>query len=226
MTKSSLDNLQQKLGYEFKSIKKLETALTHSSVGKSRNYERLEFLGDRVLGLVIADILYDTFPGENEGDLAKRHAALVQGRTVAQVAQQIDLGKFMILSDAERAAGGAENENILADGLEGVLGALYRDGGLEVCHKAIKELWGKRIHTVRNPPQDPKTALQEWAQARSLPLPIYALISRDGPDHAPTFEIEVSVEGFPPWRASGTSRRKAEKLAAGMLLAHLEEMST
>ena len=105
MTKSSLDNLQQRLGYEFKSIKKLETALTHSSVGKSRNYERLEFLGDRVLGLVIADILYDTFPEENEGDLAKRHAALVQGRTVAQVAIQIDLGKFMILSDAERAAG-------------------------------------------------------------------------------------------------------------------------
>jgi ribonuclease-3 len=226
MSDNALEILQKKIGYSFNNIERLAKSLTHSSVGTDRNYERLEFLGDRVLGLVMARILFEEFPNENEGDLAKRHAALVQGKTVAQVAKQIDLGAAMILSDSERAAGGADNENILADGMEGLLGALYMDGGLDVCDKIIKELWGDRVLTVKRPPQDPKTALQEWAQARALPLPTYSLSAREGPDHAPTFEIEVFVEGYPAWRAKGTSRRKAEKLAAGMLLAHLEEMES
>jgi len=216
--------LQKRLGYKFSNEELLARALTHSSTGAARNYERLEFLGDRVVGLVIAHVLWQTFPKENEGDLAKRHAALVQGTMLARIARQIDLGSSMHLSAAERAAGGAENDNILADGLESVIGAIYIDGGLEICADVIKELWGDLVHIMKRPPQDPKTALQEWAQARSLPLPAYDLAGRSGPDHAPMFEIQVTVQGFPPTWAKGASRRKAEKEAAAMLLAHLREM--
>jgi ribonuclease III len=175
---------------------------------------------------VIAHILWETFPDESEGDLAKRHAALVQGKMLAKLARLVKLGDAMQLSDAERAAGGSENDNILADGLEGVIGALYIDGGLEPAKNVITRLWGNSIHIMKAPPQDPKTALQEWAQARGLPLPVYELMGKDGPDHAPTFEIKVTVFGYPPWSSRGSSRRKAEKDAAAMLLAHLKEMES
>jgi ribonuclease-3 len=131
---------------------------------------------------------------------------------------------MMQLSDAERTAGGADNDNILADGLEAVIGALYIDAGFGPCQAAIERLWGDRVRVMRRPPQDAKTALQEWAQARALALPSYELVGRTGPDHAPIFEIRVKVGDFPPWSAKGTSRRAAEKLAAAMLLAHLEEL--
>ena len=216
--------LQEKLGHFFANQELLQRALTHSSTGAARNYERLEFLGDRVVGLVIAHILWESFPKEAEGDLAKRHAALVQGKTLARIARRIELGGAMQLSAAERAAGGAENDNILADGLESVIGALYVDGGLAVCEKVIRDLLGDSILVMKRPPQDPKTALQEWAQARGLPLPEYEMSGRSGPDHAPDFEIRVTVQGYPPASAKGASRRKAEKEAAGILLAHLQEM--
>ena len=145
---NAIEQLQQKLGYRFKSDSLLGRAVTHSSAGTERNYERLEFLGDRVLGLVMAHILFETFPEENEGDLAKRHAALVQGKTVAIIAREINLGDAMILSDAERAAGGADNENILCDGMEGILGAVYLDSGLPECERIIKTLWGNRAMTA------------------------------------------------------------------------------
>ena len=218
--------LQDDLGYHFKDIKPLEKALTHSSAGGTYNYERLEFLGDRVVGLALAHTLFKTFPDENEGDMAKRHAALVQGKTLAKIAREIDLGAIMQLSEAERAAGGADNDNILADGLEALIGALYLDAGLPACQAAIEKLWGDRVKVMKRPPQDPKTALQEWAQARTLALPSYELVGRSGPDHAPIFEIRVKVGDFPPWSAKGTSRRSAEKLAAAMLLAHLEELES
>ena len=218
--------LQDDLGYHFKDIKPLEKALTHSSAGGTYNYERLEFLGDRVVGLALAHTLFKTFPDENEGDMAKRHAALVQGKTLAKIAREINLGAIMQLSEAERAAGGANNDNILADGLEALIGALYLDAGLPECQAAIEKLWGDRVKVMKRPPQDPKTALQEWAQARTLDLPSYELVGRSGPDHAPIFEIRVKVGDFPPWSAKGTSRRSAEKLAAAMLLAHLEELES
>lgn len=218
--------LQDRLGYRFKDGKRLEKALTHSSAGGTYNYERLEFLGDRVVGLALADTLFRMFPDENEGDMAKRHAALVQGKTLAKIAREIGLGPIMQLSEAERAAGGANNDNILADGLEALIGALYLDAGLPACQKVIETLWGDRVRVMKRPPQDPKTALQEWAQARSLALPMYDLVGRTGPDHAPIFEIRVKVGDFPPWAAKGTSRRAAEKLAAAMLLAHLEELES
>lgn len=217
--------LQEKLGYQFTNQELLARALTHSSAGAERNYERLEFLGDRVVGLIMAHTLWALFPKEAEGDLAKRHAALVQGKMLARIARDLDLGRAMRLSEAERAAGGAENDNILADGLESVIGAMYVDTGLEACEEVVKNLWGESIHVMKRPPQDPKTALQEWAQARGLPLPTYELVGRDGPDHAPSFEIRVTVLGYPPTSATGASRRKAEKEAAANLLAHLREMS-
>jgi len=224
MSADPLQDLQASLDYHFKQRELLERALTHSSTGAASNYERLEFLGDRVVGLVIAHIISETFPDESEGDLAKRHAALVQGKMLAKLARLVKLGDAMQLSDAERAAGGSENDNILADGLEGVIGALYFDGGLDEAKRIITRLWGNSIHIMKAPPQDPKTALQEWAQGRGLPLPIYELVGKDGPDHAPTFEIKVTVSGYPAWTSRGASRRKAEKEAAGMLLAHLKEM--
>ena len=226
MNDHPLRELQDSLDYHFKKTELLERALTHSSTGAEKNYERLEFLGDRVVGLVIAHMLWKIFPDENEGDLAKRHAALVQGQMLARLARLVRLGDFMQLSEAERAAGGASNVNILADGLESVIGALYIDGGLAECERVIKRLWGNSIHIMKAPPQDPKTALQEWAQGRTLPLPSYEVVGKNGPDHAPVFEIKVSVEGYPPCTAEGKSRRKAEKDAAAMLLAHLIEMES
>lgn len=216
-----MKQLQIDIGYEFSDQELFHAALTHSSAGGHENYERLEFLGDRVLGLVMAEWLYRTFPGESEGALAKRHAALVQGPTVAEVALSIDLGRAVILSDAERAAGGADNENILADAMEGLIGAAFLDGGLAACDAIIRQLWDGRIHSMSEPPQDSKTALQEWTQGKGLGLPSYTLADKTGPDHAPQFLIELSVEGHAPVRATGPSRRAAEKAAAAAMLQHL-----
>lgn len=222
----SLSELEKRIGYKLTDQDLLKTAMTHSSVSLASdhefNYERLEFLGDRVLGLIIADILYHRYPMENEGDLAKRHAALVQGKTLAGIAQKLQLSEVMILSDSERAVGGAENEHTLADGMEALLGAIYIDGGLEECKRLIQELWDDIIDVMVEPPQDPKTALQEWVQARGLPLPIYEIIEREGPDHAPLFTISVSVEGFEEVVSKASSRRAAEKKAAAALLKIVE----
>lgn len=196
----------------------LEQALTHASKKGVPNYERLEFLGDRVLGLVIADLLYAAFPNEKEGHLAKRHAALVQGTTLAEIAKEINLGRFIIVSDAESHYGGKNNENILADCMESLLGALYLDQGLDACTKIVKRLWDRRITMLTTPPQEPKTQLQEWAQQRGYPLPGYKIVARKGPDHAPVFTIEVQVKGHPGMRADGPSRRQAEKAAAALML--------
>lgn len=230
MTLSSekLDRLQTLLNHRFKDQDLLIRALTHSStglssIGEQRNYERLEFLGDRVLGLVMADMLFTTFPDETEGGLAKRHSALVQGRTLYDIGLEQGLGEFVNMSESERAAGGEENENIIADVMESLLGALYLDGGIEAAHAMIENLWGERILVMSEAPQDPKTALQEWAQARGLPLPVYEIIEREGPDHAPLFTIQVSVEGRDPVTADGQSRRQAEKKAAKKMLQHIQK---
>lgn len=216
-----LDTLQDTLGYRFTDQALLKKAMTHSSTGEDKNYERLEFLGDRVLGLVMAHILFETFPDEPEGALARRHSALVQGTTLSSIAGEHGLGDALILSQAERESGGAENENILADAMEALLAALYRDGGLKAAHTVIERWWGDRVHTMVRPPQDPKTALQEWVQARGFPLPTYDVVGRDGPDHAPLFTIEVCAADAKPVQAQGSSRRAAEKKAAKTMLKHL-----
>lgn len=198
----------------------VEQALRHSSLGE-RNYERLEFLGDRVLGLIIAQALYEAFPNESEGDLAKRHTALVQGETLAEIARELELGQHIEFSEAEKMAGGAENDNILADVVEAILGAIYLHDGLDAVTDFVRESWGERIKTMKEPPQDPKTALQEWSQSRSLGLPEYELVGQDGPDHAPMFTIKVSVDGHGTAEATAQSKRQAQKDAAKALLAKL-----
>ncbi len=221
---ASLDLLQQVINHQFRDAGLLVAAMTHASTGTDTNYERLEFLGDRVLSLVMAALLYAHFPEEPEGDLAKRHAALVQGALLAVIAREINLGDYLILSDSERASGGAENENMLADGLEAMFGALYLDAGLAPCAALIEKLWGDRVNKLSAPPQDPKTALQEWAQQRGLPLPLYEVLARSGPDHAPQFTMRVTVQGFTPAQATAGTRRAAEKQSAHILLEELKKI--
>lgn len=218
MTKNQADKLEQALGYAFKNKALLNDALTHSSLGADHNYERLEFLGDRVLGLAIAEILYEKFPNENEGDLAKRLAMLAQGSLLAEIAAGIHLGDYIGLSQAERGAGGAGNQNILSDVLEALIGAMYLDAGFKPCRALVDLLWQGRFETMVAPPSHPKTALQEWAQGRGLPLPTYKIIAQDGPDHAPSFKVQLSVKGHDDVVASGRSRQIAEKEAAKLFL--------
>jgi ribonuclease-3 len=214
----ALAAFEGRFGYRFHNRERLQLALTHASTGADHNYERLEFLGDRVLGLVVAELLYEDFPHEAEGDLARRHAALVSGAVLAVVADNVELGMVLKLSDSERATGGAKNDNILADVMEALIGALYLDAGIGPCKTVIGTLWRDILHTMEKPPQDPKTSLQEWVQARGLKLPRYDLTGREGPDHAPVFTITVNVEGFEPVSAEGASRRAAEKAAAILML--------
>lgn len=213
---------QDRLGYHFINFELLQRALTHSSTG-SDNYERLEFLGDRVLGLVIADIVYKTFQHENEGGMAKRHSALACTETLAEIATTIGLQDVVILSEGERSAGGMKQENLLADSMEAIIGAIYLDKGLEACHGVIQGLWGEKVHILKEPPIDPKTGLQEWAQARKLGVPVYEVVKREGPDHAPVFHISVTVKGYGLQIGIGSSRRIAEKEAAKKFMAFLEE---
>ncbi|PCJ99518.1 MAG: ribonuclease III [Zetaproteobacteria bacterium] len=213
MIKSGTE-LQDIIGYSFKDETLLQTALTHSSTGQDENYERLEFLGDRVLGLAIASLLFRKFPNEKEGDLAKRLAFLVQGETLAKLATQINLGDYIIFSDAERDAGGAKNDHILADVFESVIGALYLDGGFVPCYALIETQWEGVLGMMTKPPQHPKTEIQEWAQAQGLALPHYDIIGQSGPDHVPIFEIQLTIKGHEPVTAKGRSRAEAEKLAA------------
>ena len=209
-----IEELQKKIGYVFKDPDLLRTALTHSSTGGEENYERLEFLGDRVLGLVIASLLYKKFPNEQEGDMAKRLASLVQGQTLAELSERLSLGQYIFFSSAEAAAGGAHNDHILADVFEALIGALYIDGGYDYCSTLIETHWQDVLYTMREPPQHPKTAVQEWAQSNGLPLPEYEIASQSGPDHAPVFEVCLKVKGHPPIMVKGRSRADAEKKAA------------
>ncbi|MDX2222257.1 MAG: ribonuclease III [Rhodospirillaceae bacterium] len=211
--------LEARLGHRFADSALLDQALTHRSVtGQSANAktrqatnERLEFLGDRVLGLVIADLLLKTFAAENEGQLAQRLAALVAQPTLVAVARELDLGPNV------RAAAGQDAEDtdaILADACEAVIGALYLDGGLAVAAGFIARHWTARMDAAIAPPKDAKSALQEWAQGRGLPLPNYRVIDQSGPDHAPAFTVAVAVEGFAEVEGRGRSKRQAETAAA------------
>jgi ribonuclease-3 len=215
---AELSKIYAIIGHTFRDPALPAMALTHASASVNATYERLEFLGDRVLGLVVAQILYEKFPDEAEGALARRLAALVQGRTLADVAREIGLGDFISLSESERNAGGGDNEHILADVMEALLGALYLDAGLGACHAMIEKLWGERFYRMEEPPTHPKTALQEWAQAKGLALPQYKISNQSGPDHAPVFEISLFVGGYEAIKAEGRSRQEAEKRAARLFM--------
>lgn len=220
----ALRQLQELLHHKFDRPALLERALTHPSVSADRehrggDYERLEFLGDRVLGLVVAEKLFARFPEEAEGLLARRLAKLVAKETLAAVAEDLGLGKFMRLAMGEDERQGRANPSLLSDVCEAVIAALYLDGGLPAAKRFIDEAWTHRIEEDREAPSDPKTELQEWAQARGLPLPRYSEIDRKGPPHEPIFTIRVEVSGEPAQSGQGRSKRMAEQDAAALLLA-------
>lgn len=228
------------LGHSFARPELLADALTHPSAlapphrqGRRRTrrttphgdvrggYERLEFLGDRVLGLVIADLLWRRFEHEPEGDLTRRLTHLVRRDALARVAVMIGLDRHLVLSPAEAAAGAARNPGILADVLEAVIAAIYLDGGFAAAVAFIERFWEPLIGEMEAPPRDPKTTLQEWAQARALPLPDYQLVATSGPDHAPQFTVAVRVTGHEEASATASSKRAAETAAAAALLERL-----
>lgn len=221
---ADLDALQNAIGYHFADMSRLEEALTHSSMAgldrraKVKVYERLEFLGDRVLGLLVAEWLLDRYPDEPEGALAKRHTALVRAEALTAVARGIDLARYLRLAPSEQGEGAGVNPGLLADACEALIGAIYLDGGLEPARMFVRAGWADAVDRAQAPPQDPKTALQEWAMGRGLGLPVYETVSRTGPDHAPVFEVRVAVKGQPPVTAKGASKRVAEKQAAADLL--------
>lgn len=221
---ASASDLVRRLGYDFKQPDLLVRALTHPSTLASaggvseRSYERLEFLGDRVLGLVAADMLLETFPNENEGQLARRHVALVRQEALARIARSIDLGVHLHLARSEEEGGGRNNPATLADACEAVIGALYLDGGLDAARNFIRGAWTPLLTETPAPPQDAKTALQEWVQGRGLPLPVYKEVGREGPDHAPIFTVEVTVSGQGAMNGQGSSKRAAEQRAAEEML--------
>lgn len=223
-----LSQLQERLGYRFASVALLERALTHPSVSADRDhegghYERLEFLGDRVLGLVVAERLFVRFPQEAEGLLARRLAKLVGRETLASVAEDLGLGRVMRVAMGEDEQQGRSNPGLLSDVCEAVIAALYLDGGLPAAKQFIEAAWTPRIEEDREPPSDAKTELQEWAQARGLPLPRYSETGRRGPPHEPVFTIAAEVEGWPRQMGQGRSKRAAEQDAAAQLLAAVKD---
>jgi ribonuclease-3 len=230
------------LGYMFARPELLTEALTHPSAlsaprerGHRRSrkraprrgfgYERLEFLGDRVLGLVIADLLWRRFERESEGDLTRRLTHLVRRETLARVAAGFGLDRYVVLSPSEAAAGAARNPSILADIMEAVIAAIYLDGGFTAAAAFIERFWQPVLAEMDGPPRDAKTTLQEWAQGRGLPLPDYRLVTTSGPDHALQFTVAVSVKGLDEASAAASSKRSAETAAAALLLERLTSAS-
>jgi ribonuclease-3 len=220
---AAVDALKARLGHPFADAGLLERALTHASVGggtgKIRDNEVLEFIGDRVIGLLAAERLAALDAKAAEGDLAVRLNALVSREACARVARAVDMGPALRLSPSETKTGGRDKDSILAGACEAVMAAIYQDGGLEAARGVFLDLWAGLFAEVNSPrTRDPKTTLQEWAQGRGKPLPAYSVTAREGPDHAPTFTVAVEVAGLPPVAAQGRSRQDAEKAAAAALL--------
>lgn len=221
---ADIEAFQTRLGHRFARPELLIRALTHSSIGSATrpDNQRLEFLGDRVLGLSMAEALFHADKTASEGLLAPRFNALVRKETCADVARQIDLGAVLKLGRSEMMSGGRRKEALLGDAMEAVIAAVYLDAGFETARKLVLDLWGARIDHVEDDARDAKTALQEWAQARGLPPPKYETLSREGPDHAPVFRIAARLENGAAEEASAGSKRNAEQAAAKALLARLE----
>jgi ribonuclease III len=213
--------LEERIGYSFAENALLNNALTHISAlsGKSRasSYQRLEFLGDHVLGLVVSDMLFRAFPKADEGELSRRLADLVRKETCAEVARAIDLGAVIKLGTSEANAGGRRRLAILADVCEALVGAVFLDGGYPAAAGLIERLWGERMLAPARL-RDPKTVLQEWAQAQGLPTPLYREVERTGPHHDPEFRVSVVLPALVPAEGVGRSKRAAEQAAAAALL--------
>ena len=221
-TKINYDEFCEILNYRFKRVILLKKALTHSSFSKNRleNNQRLEFLGDRVLNLSIASILYENYPLEDEGSLAIRHSTLVSAKTLASIAEKVRISDLIELSPQELKRKGYKNKNILADSMEALLGAIYLDSDFQTAFKIIAQLWNENIEKSRTPLKDSKTKLQEYTQKTHGTHPTYTLLSKEGPPHAPTFTVTSTI-GDVTETAQGPSKRDAEQLVAARILKKL-----
>ncbi len=225
-----VEELEAKVGHAFADRALLKWALTHvSALGAARrgqSYERLEFLGDRVLGLVIAELLLARFPKAEEGEMSRRFAELVRKETCADVARVWDVGPHLYLGPGEIRSGGRNREAILGDVCEALIGAVFLDAGYGAASEVVRRGFADRVVELAPPVLDPKSVLQEWAQGRGLPLPLYRELGRSGPDHKPEFRIGVEIAGFEPCEASGASKRFAEQAAARAFLDREDKAKT
>ncbi len=216
--KTAFKDLAARIGHDFSNPALLKLALTHSSARAStrpdEDNERLEFLGDCVLGLAVAELLTDAFPKAPEGELALWFNQLVRAETCAEIAQSWDLGDLILMSGGEAGSGGRRKKTILANTCEAVLGAVFADSGYEAAKRVVRAFWEPQLGVIDLAAPDAKSVLQEWAQGRRLPLPRYLEVAREGPDHAPRFTAEVQIEGVAPERGQGANKREAEQAAA------------
>lgn len=215
--------LENRIGYRFNDGTLLNCALTHISAlkgprNRAGSYQRMEFLGDHVLGLVISDMLFRDFPKADEGELSRRLADLVRKETCTEIARAIELGGAIRVGSSEANAGARKRPAILADVCEALIGAVYLDGGYPASAALVERLWQDRMRAKTQPLRDPKTVLQEWAQARGLPTPAYREVARSGPDHDPEFRVAVQLPAFAPAEGLGRSKRAAEQAAAAAML--------
>ena len=218
-------DFEKRIGYRFSNPALLEQALTHISAltgarNRAGSYQRLEFLGDHVLGLVVSDMLFRAFAKADEGEMSRRLADLVRKEACADVGRAIDLGAAIRLGSSEANAGGRSRMAILADVCEAMIGAVFVDGGYPAAAALIERLWSERMRTPARPLRDSKTVLQEWAQARGLPTPAYREVERKGPDHNPEFRVTVELPNLTPAEGLGRSKRAAEQAAATAMLTH------
>ncbi|WP_333023075.1 ribonuclease III [Wolbachia endosymbiont of Pentidionis agamae] len=223
-----MENLNNRIysiiDYCFKNTSLLEEAFTHPSMSKKNNkgqvvnYERLEFLGDSILNMIVSEMLFVLFPQEQEGDLARRKMDLVSGGTIAGIAKAINLNQFIIMNNSERYNGGEYNPRNLENVLEALIGAIYLDGGFDSAKNFVTTYWKKLAQDMITPPQDYKTALQEWTQKNKLPLPCYKLISKVGESHRPEFTISVFIEKYGEVSSCAYSKKLAEQKAAELML--------
>ena len=210
------------LGYEFKNADLLREALTHPSLEGNSNYQRLEFVGDRVLGLAIAAWMFELYPNVDEGGLASRHTNLVRREACVKVATDLDIGRFLHMAKSSEDTGGRSRETILADACESIIGAIYLDANYIVAENFIRTNWKDLAYNVKIAQRDAKTKLQENVQAKGKSIPVYTAIDRTGPDHEPIFTIAVKVVGEGEEIAKGSSKREAEQQAAALMLDRLE----
>ena len=225
-----LRSFEDRVGHRFGNVSLLQNALTHPSAPASvradangPGYEQLEFLGDRALGLAVVELLMERFPKEDEGALSKRHTALVRKEALIEIAREIKLDGMLRQAPGGGRAHARQKETALADGVEALIGAMFLDGGYLVVRAFVRAWWPSLLDRFAQPPKDPKTSLQEWAQGRGLPLPRYEVTTADGPAHAPRFEITVRVDGQAACAGEGRSKRQAEQAAATALLRQLGE---
>jgi ribonuclease-3 len=224
---AAIEELERRIGHRFADRELLERALTHSSVGKGatkvRDNERLEFLGDRVLNLIVAERLMSERPEATEGELSKLMAGLVNYPTCAAAARAAGLPDALRFDASATKIGARDNDRVLGDACEALIAALYRDGGFAAAARFVDQFWGEALTDLDRPAKDPKTRLQEWAMARALPFPEYVVTGQDGPAHQPRFTVEVRVKGVEPQAGQAGSKREAEKLAADRMLEHLKD---